>query len=88
MEQRRHGLNDPSDELKRCEESSREIAKMLGEITPQGWGFAFLMFEFSPGNQSTWISNAQRSDMIKMLRELADRLDVDTAGGPVAPFSQ
>lgn len=46
---------------------------------------ALLMFDFQGSRDLTWISSAERSGMVKMLRELADRLDRDTAGGPVAP---
>ena len=86
-EPRRHGLG-PTEKLLRAEADSREIAKMLGGIVPDGWGFALLMFEFGPGKQSTWISNAARGDTVLMLRELANRLELDTEGGPVAPSSQ
>jgi len=84
---RRQGLPDPSERLKRAEANCREIAARIGAVTPKGWGFALLMFEFN-GKESTWISNAQRRDMITMIRELADKLELDMAGGPVSPSSQ
>jgi hypothetical protein len=87
MDVRRHGLPNPSDKLKRMEANARGIADVIGAQMPKGWGFALLFFEFN-GRESSWISNAKRSDMVKMLREMADKLEVDAAGGPVAPFSQ
>ena len=52
-----------------------------------GIGFALLLFEFGDaGTWSTYISNAQRDDMIKALRECANNLeagltaDVGTGG--------
>jgi hypothetical protein len=69
------------------ERTAREIADILGSQCPEGWGFALLFFDFK-GPESSWISNANRADMVKMLRETADKLEVDAAGGPVAPFSQ
>ena len=84
---RRFGLPNPSDRLKNAEKSCRGIAEVIGKQLPKGWGFALMVFEFN-GKESSWISNAQRSDMIKLLRETADSLELDTAGGPVAPSSQ
>lgn len=85
---RRHGIPDPSERLRKVEADARGIAQVIGSRVPPGWGFALMFFEFGPSGQSTWISNAKRADAVKMLRELADRLERDEAGGPVAPFSQ
>ncbi len=83
---RRAGLPNPSDNLKRMEANSRTIGKIIGDQCPKGWGFALMFFQFE-GKESTWMSNAQRGDMVKYLREMADKLELDQAGGPVAPFS-
>ena len=69
------------------ENTARTIGKLIGDQMPPGWGFALMIFQFV-GKESTWISNARREDMVKALRELADKLELDRAGGPVAPFSQ
>jgi hypothetical protein len=87
MDIRRSDLPNPSERLKRIEASARGIADVLGRNLPPGWGFGLMFFEFK-GPESTWISNCNRQDMVKALRELADRLELDRAGGPVAPFSQ
>lgn len=42
--------------------------------TPEGTGFAVLLFRFD-GEEATYSSNAQRPGMIKALRECADRLE-------------
>ena len=84
---RRSGIPNPSEHLRRMEENSRKIAKAIGSTLPQGWGFALLIFDFN-SPELTWISSAQRKDMVKRLREVADRLELDSAGGPVAPGSQ
>jgi hypothetical protein len=88
MDVRRAGIPHPSENLKRLERTAREIAGLIGPQCPAGWGFALLFFEFNGGKESSWISNANRADMVKMLREMADKLELDAAGGPVAPFSQ
>ena len=53
------------------------VAKMICVATGMKIGFAVLLFEFAdgPGGWSTYVSNAQREDMIKALREQADALE-------------
>lgn len=48
-----------------------EIAKMIQERLPPGYGFGLLVFEFgeADGRALTWISNADRSDMCKAMAE-------------------
>ena len=46
------------------------LQKELGPM-----GFAVMIFEFHRPGISNYISNAEREDMIKALRELADRLE-------------
>lgn len=38
-------------------------------------GFALIVFDFDNPGIGNYISNAERSDMIKSLRETADRLE-------------
>lgn len=38
-------------------------------------GFALIVFEFNQPALSNYVSNADRKDMIKALRETADRLE-------------
>ncbi|MFL5327380.1 MAG: hypothetical protein ACJ8C4_00565 [Gemmataceae bacterium] len=55
----------------------RRVAPLLDHIkasTPPGTGFAVLLFRFD-GDEATYGSNAQRPDMIKFLRECADRIE-------------
>lgn len=55
------------------------IMKDVGEAisyTFPGLGFALLVFELNDANgHADYISNAHRGDMIKFLRETADRLE-------------
>ena len=88
MDVRRADLPHPSEKLRQMERTAKDIGKVLGGQCPPGWGFGLMFFEFGPGGESSWISNAKRADMVKALHEMADKLEVDAAGGPVAPFSQ
>lgn len=62
------------------EEQLRELAKILDKtledaIYKERMGFALLVFRFGESGVGDYISNADREDMIKGLRELADRLE-------------
>lgn len=41
-------------------------------------GFAVLVFDFGPGGFCAHGSNARREDLVKLLREHADRLEAGT----------
>jgi hypothetical protein len=53
----------------------QEMAEKVGKMLPQDFGFAIIVFPFNNPGISNYISNANRSDMIKALRETADRLE-------------
>lgn len=58
-------------------EMEQKVAPILDHIksvTPDGTGFAVLLFRFD-GHEATYGSNAQRVDMIRSLRECADRIE-------------
>lgn len=57
-------------------EKLKEMADILSDMMP-GVGFAIVTFEFgdNPGRYGNYISNGQRPDMIRALRECADRLE-------------
>jgi hypothetical protein len=47
------------------------LRQEFGEVI----GFALLVFEFGNDQSGNYISNVNREDMIKVLRETADRLE-------------
>ncbi len=54
----------------------RDIAKDITEaLDNEGLGFCLLVFPFGEAGISNYISNCHRDDMIKALREAADRLE-------------
>ncbi len=62
------------------EEKLRGIANALDEILEhqiygQRMGFFLSVFEFNKEGSADYISNAEREDAIKALRETADRLE-------------
>lgn len=61
--------------MKATAEIMRSAAAAVKKEIPEGYGFMILVFEFNKPGISNYISNAQRPDMIKSLRETADRLE-------------
>lgn len=53
----------------------QEIAAKVDAMLPSDMGFTVLVFPLGNVGESNYISNANRSDMIKALREIADRLE-------------
>jgi hypothetical protein len=68
-------ISDPQPaDFEQAEALMRIVARGLGEVFP-GMGFTLLLFQFNAPGVSNYISNANREDMIKALRETADRLE-------------
>ncbi len=63
----------------RQEADMKELGPLLSEaldlIYGQHMGFALLWFTFNDDGVGNYLSNASREDMIKALRETADRLE-------------
>lgn len=58
-----------------AERSAQRIAQLIGHGLPEGYGFALLVFSFGEKGYLTWVSNAERADMIATLREAITMLD-------------
>lgn len=56
-------------------EGMKTIGMILKEILPENMGFTLLTFNFGDAGLCNYISDANREDMIKSLRETADRLE-------------
>lgn len=58
--------------LHKMERVNREVGALIGESIKQSggnYGFALFMFSFHDESEMTWISNAERSDMIAAIKE-------------------
>lgn len=69
---------DPA-KIRAMEAAGRDIAKSLEyaftkfhSSTDEKWGFALMIFSFD-GPEFSWISNAQRADMVKTMQEFINR---------------
>lgn len=61
--------------LEEGEVACRQLAEALNETMPEGWGFTLILFSYGEDGFSTYISTAQRADMVASLRELCDKLE-------------
>lgn len=63
---------------------AHRIEEVVNTEFGENMGFALFVFGFGEDrHDSHYISNSQRSDMIKMIRETADRLERGDEIGPV-----
>ena len=63
--------------LEEAENKMQSMARVVENMVPRGWGFAILCFSFGENGFMNWVSNAPREDMVKALREMADKLEND-----------
>lgn len=62
------------------------IDALIGPAFGQaGAGFVLLGFTFGEGGFSTYLSNGCRSDVVRLLRETADRLEANEDMPPIRP---
>jgi len=68
-----------TEELKQMERTAREVGRLLGGHMPAGCGFALFVFEYGPGGWLTYMSNAERADMVNALKEFLVRVELGKA---------
>lgn len=66
-------------EIEELELVASEIARRIGGGLEDAYGkhkvgFALLVFDFGEGGSMTWVSNANREDMVAALREMFEKL--------------
>ena len=63
--------------LEQAEVRAREIAEAIDKKTPDGWKFVVVLASVKDDPFMTYASNLERGGAIEMLRELADKIEVD-----------
>lgn len=61
--------------LEQAEVRAKNLGRHLHAQMPEGWGFALILFSFGEGGFSTYISDANRADMIAALKECIEKLE-------------
>lgn len=60
--------------LEAAEASAQRVGRLIGNSLPSGWGFVLIMGTYEPG-YATYVSNLERDGAVKMIRELADKIE-------------
>ena len=60
---------------KKLESVCSDMAKVIGGCLPDGVAFAFMLADFGENGNTAYCSNADREDMISLLRETANRIE-------------
>jgi len=61
--------------LQSLEANARKLARLVGQDLPKGVGFTLLLFDFGHGGHLTYVSNAERGDMLRALDEFRERMN-------------
>lgn len=51
----------------------QDLGGRIGEALPEGWGFNLLLFTYGAGGSLFYISSAERSDVLQVMREFIKR---------------
>lgn len=63
------------------EQQCREIGEVIAENIPRNCGFMLMVFEYGEGGWMTYMSNAKRADMVRVLQEWIDRVNGEAEHG-------
>ncbi len=66
-------LNPEAIRLAALEALCREVGGMIGDMMPPGVGFMMMIFTLGEGGWMTYLSNAERDDMIRALTEFIEK---------------
>ncbi len=65
----------PRATLEEAERIARSIGIEVIEAIPAGWGFTILLSSLGEAGFSTYMSSIDRQDTVKLLREMADKIE-------------
>lgn len=65
------------DPLEKAEITCRSLGKLIKEKMPLKWGFCLIIMSHGQDGLMTYISDSRREDCIKMLREMALKLELN-----------
>ena len=70
-------------DLRMLEAQARDLGVRIGQSLPEGVGFTLLVFTYGDGGWLPYLSSAQRSDMIRTLREALAKLEAHADKPPI-----
>lgn len=73
-------MPDNKFEIQSLNEKLQDIAEKVKEELPKNTGFAILCFPFYTNGRLFYISNANRDDVAKVMKEWISKVDEDNYG--------
>ena len=67
--------NEKPAPLERAEFDKLQMMETLEEQSPAGWGIVLLLCSYGEEGKSTYISTCDRADVVKLFREMADKIE-------------
>lgn len=56
------------------EERAADVGRVIAKLCPPGVGFTLLLFDFGEGGHLAYMSNGQRDDVVRAMREFIERM--------------
>ena len=69
---------------RQAEAALQDIARTIDGALPEGIVFTLITYTVGAGGYSAYVSNGNREDMIKALKETVERLESKSTSGPFA----
>jgi len=63
--------------LEEAENEARKLGRLIKADMPEGWGFVLMLVSHGENGVFTYLSDCQRQDIIKFLREIAYKLEAN-----------
>lgn len=68
-------IQDRQKKQREIEKACSKMGKVVGSCMPDGVGFALIFTDFGDSGSMAYVSNAQREGMVKLFREVADKIE-------------
>jgi hypothetical protein len=75
----------PDRKVTELEAKAKEFGRIFKRGMPPGMGFALMLFDLGPSGWMTYISSANRADMIRAMREFILKLEMGAEDRPQFP---
>ncbi len=67
--------------LEELEDLAKEVGRLIKDVMPKGVGFTLMIFTMGEGGWMTYLSSAERTTMIKAMKEFIEKADLDESRG-------
>ncbi len=67
--------------LEELEDLAKEVGRLIKDVMPKGVGFTLMIFTMGEGGWMTYLSSAERTTMIKAMKEFIEKAELDESRG-------